>query len=73
MIFPLSRPSSVLSFPIHLPNEEDPKDIEKGRATKGKEPESLNDGMEQSPLLTFVVLSIIENQTFTDVVVCYSI
>lgn len=63
----------MLSFPIHLPNEEDPKDVEKGRATKRKEPVSLNDCMEQSPLLTFAVLSIIENQTFVELVVRYSI
>lgn len=74
MILTMSIPSSVFSFHIHLLNEEDSKYVEKGRATKWKEPRSLHDCMEQSPLvlLTFVILTIIKNQTFMDIVVCYS-
>lgn len=54
----------MLSLPIHLPNEEDSKDVEKGRATARKEPGSLNDRTEQGPQLTCIILSNRENQTF---------
>ena len=58
VIFPMSRSSSLLSFPMHLPNKEDSKDLEQDRSTKWKEPGPLNDCIEQSLLLIFAVLSI---------------
>lgn len=71
-MFPISRSSSLLSFPIHLPNKDDSKDIEQDRSTKWNEPRPLNDCIEQSLLLISAVLSIIENQTIIESVVCYS-
>lgn len=72
MVFLISRSSSLLSFPIHLPNKEDSKDIEQDRSTKWKEPKPLNDCIEQSLLLISAILSITENQTIIESVVCYS-
>ena len=58
VIFPTSKSSSLLSFPVHLPTKEDSKDLEQDRYTKWKEPGPLNDCIEQSLLQIFAVLSI---------------